>query len=213
MISVLVADDHRLVRRGIKEILGMAEDIAVIGECASADEIVEALHREMPDVLMLDMVMPGLSGVELIKHLVKEYRKIRILVLSMHNEGQFVARALREGARGYVTKDADPDILIQAVRKVAAEGKFIDPALVEAMVFEMPDAEQEPDDKLTERELQVLRLVVAGKSLNAIAEELHLSPKTISSHKMRIMLKLDVDNNADLVRYALRHDIADKQDD
>jgi len=213
MISVLVADDHRLVRRGIKEILGMAEDIAVIGECASADEIVEALHREMPDVLMLDMVMPGLSGVELIKYLVKEYRQIRILVLSMHNEGQFVARALREGARGYVTKDADPDILLQAVRKIAAEGKFVDPALVEAMLFEMPGTEQTSDEILTERELQVLRRVVEGKSLNTIAEELHLSPKTISSHKMRIMLKLGVNNNADLVRYALRHDIADKQDD
>lgn len=211
MIRVLVADDHRLVRRGIKEILGMGADIAVIGECANADEIMAMLQREMPDVLMLDMLMPGLSGVELIRHLVQEYRSIRILVLSMHNEGQFVARALREGARGYVTKDADPDILLQAVRKVAADGKFVDPALVESMLFEMPDAEQEPDDKLSERELQVLRLVVAGKSLNAIAEELHLSPKTISSHKMRIMLKLDVDNNADLMRYALRHDIAERQ--
>lgn len=211
MISVLVADDHRMVRRGIKEILGRAGDIAVTGECASGDEVVEALRREIPDVLILDMLMPGLSGVELIKHLIKEFRQIRILVLSMHNEGQFVARALREGARGYVTKDADPDILVQAVRKIADDGKFIDPALVETMVFEMPDTEQGPDDKLTDRELQVLRLVVEGKSLNAIADELHLSPKTISSHKMRIMAKLGVNNNADLVRYALRYDIADKQ--
>jgi len=208
MIRVLVADDHRLVRRGIKEILGMAGDIAVVGDCASATEILDALQLEVPDVLMLDMAMPGLSGVELIRRLVHEFPRIRILVLSMHNEGQFVARALREGARGYVTKDADPEILLLAVRKVAADGKFIDPALVEAMVFEMPGTDQAPDNKLTDRELQVLRLVVAGKSLNTIAEELHLSPKTISSHKMRIMLKLDVDNNADLMRYALRHDIA-----
>lgn len=213
MISVLVADDHRMVRRGIKEILGLADDIAVIGECASGDEVMEELRQRMPDVLILDMLMPGLSGVELIKHLVKEFRQIRILVLSMHNEGQFVARAIREGARGYVTKDADPDILVQAVRKIADNGKFIDPALVEAMVFEMPDAEQGPDDKLTDRELQVLRLVVEGKSLNTIAEELHLSPKTISSHKMRIMVKLGVNNNADLVRYTLRHDITDKRGD
>lgn len=208
MIRVLVADDHRLVRRGIKQILGMAGDVTVIGGCASAEEIIDALQQEMPDVLMLDMNMPGLSGVELIRHLVKKFLNIRILVLSMHNEGPFVVGALREGARGYVTKDADPEILIQAVRKVAADGKFIDPALVEAMVFESQDEEQGPDDKLTERELQVLRLLVAGQPLNAIAEELHLSPKTISSHKMRIMLKLNVDNNADLVRYALRHDIA-----
>lgn len=211
MIRVLVADDHRMVRRGIKEILGMDGDIAVISECACASEILDALQQEMPDVLILDMLMPGLSGVELIKHLVKEFRQIRILVLSMHNEGQFVARALREGARGYVTKDADPDILLQAVRKVATDGKFVDPALVEAMLFEMPGAEQTSDDKLTERELQVLRRVVEGKSLNTIADELRLSPKTISSHKMRIMLKLGLNNNADLVRYALRYDIADKQ--
>jgi DNA-binding NarL/FixJ family response regulator len=107
-----------------------------------------------------------------------------------------------------VTKDAEPEILLQAVDKVAAEGKFIDPALVEAMVFEIPSMEQGPDNKLTDRELQVLRLVVAGKSLNASAEELHLSPKTISSHKMRIMQKLGVSNNADLIRYASRHGIA-----
>lgn len=208
MIRVLVADDHRLVRRGIKEILGMAGNITVMGECACASEIVDALREELPDVLMLDMAMPGLSGVELIRYLVKAFPAIRILVLSMHNEGQFVARSLREGARGYVTKDADPEILLQAVRKIARNGKFIDPALVESMVFELPGAEQTQDGKLTERELQVLQRVVAGKSLNAIAEELHLSPKTISSHKMRIMLKLDINNNADLVRYALRHDIA-----
>jgi DNA-binding NarL/FixJ family response regulator len=208
MIRVLVADDHRMVRRGIKEILGMSGNIAVIGECANASEILDALQREMPDVLLLDMAMPGLSGVELIRHLVKDFPLIRILVLSMHNEGQFAARALREGACGYVTKDAEPEILLQAVDKVAAEGKFIDPALVEAMVFEIPSMEQGPDNKLTDRELQVLRLVVAGKSLNASAEELHLSPKTISSHKMRIMQKLGVSNNADLIRYASRHGIA-----
>lgn len=208
MISVLVADDHRLVRRGIKEILGVARDIAVIGECASGSEIEGALSRLMPDVLILDMVMPGLSGVELIAHLVKEHPDLRILVLSMHNEGQFAARALRAGASGYVTKDADPEVLLQALRKVAAGGKFIDPALVEAVVFDAPIAGQALDNNLTERELQVLRLVVSGKSLNAIAEELHLSSKTISSHKTRVMQKLGVANNADLVRYALRHDLA-----
>jgi len=207
MIQVLVADDHRLVRRGIKEILAVTRDISVVGDCASASEIEAALRQGLPDVLILDMAMPGLSGVELIRHLVKEFPFLRILVLSMHNESQFVARALREGARGYVTKDADTETLLQAVRKVAMDEKFIDPALINAMVFEMSNAESAADDKLTERELQVLKLVVAGQSLNAIAEALHLSPKTISSHKTRIMLKLDVDNNADLVRYALRHGI------
>lgn len=208
MISVLVADDHRLVRSGIKQILGMDREMVVIGECASAIEISVAIKQQMPDVLILDMVMPGLSGVDLIRHLVQEFQSVRILVLSMHNEAQFAARALREGARGYVTKDADPEILLPAVRKIANGGKFIDPVLVEALVFEVPAEEQDHDDKLTDRELQVLRLVVAGKSLNVVGEELHLSPKTISSHKMRIMQKIGVTNNADLVRYALRHNVA-----
>ena len=211
MIQVLVADDHRLVRRGIKEILGTATDMTVVGECACADEIFAALQQTLPDILLLDMAMPGLSGVELIRCLVKDFSQIRILVLSMHNEGQFAASALREGANGYVTKDADPDILLQAVRKVAEGGKFIDPALVEALVFDNQNPEQALDETLTDRELQVLRLVVAGKSLNAIAEEVHLSPKTISSHKTRIMQKLGVSNNADLVRYVLRHGLAGRQ--
>jgi DNA-binding NarL/FixJ family response regulator len=211
MIQVLVADDHRLVRRGIKEILGTATDMAVVGECACADEIFAALQQTLPDILLLDMAMPGLSGVELIRHLAIDFPQIRIVVLSMYNEGQFAASALREGANGYVTKDADPDILLQAVRKVAEGGKFIDPALVEALVFDNQNPEQALDQTLTDRELQVLRLVVAGKSLNAIAEEVHLSPKTISSHKTRIMQKLGVSNNADLVRYVLRYGLAGRQ--
>jgi DNA-binding NarL/FixJ family response regulator len=204
MIRILIADDHRLVRRGIRDILGTAADITVMGECACADEIFAAVRQAVPDVLLLDMSMPGLSGIELIKQLVNEFALIRIVVLSMHNEGQFAASALREGAHGYVTKDADPEVLLQAVRKVAAGGKFIDPVLVDALIFDKPNPAQALDDTLTDRELQVLRLVVAGKSLNAIADEVHLSPKTISSHKTRIMQKLGVSNNADLVRYALR---------
>jgi DNA-binding NarL/FixJ family response regulator len=156
-------------------------------------------------VLVLDMAMPGLSGTELIQQLSTDYPRLRILVLSMHNEGQFAAGAIRAGAHGYVTKDADPEILLQAIRKIANDGKFIDPALVEAMVFDPPEAEQLPHENLSEREIQVLRLVVAGKSLNAIAAELHLSPKTISSHKIRLMQKLGTDSNMDLVRYAIRH--------
>lgn len=208
MIRVTIADDHRLVRRGIKEILRTATDLAVCGEAANGDELLGLLRQELPDVLVLDMAMPGLSGTELIRQLSAEYPRLRILVLSMHNEGQFAAGAIRAGAQGYVTKDADPEILLEAIRKVASDGKFIDPALVEAMVFDPPEAEQLPHENLTEREVQVLRLVVAGKSLNAIAVELHLSPKTISSHKIRLMQKLGTDSNMDLVRYAIRHKLA-----
>ncbi len=204
MIRALVADDHRLVRRGIREILSMAEDIVVVGECASGDELLASLPELAPDIVVLDMAMPGLSGTELIGQLTRRFPDLAILVLSMHNEGQFVAQALREGARGYVTKDADAEILLQAVRTVAKKGRYIDPSLVEAIVFAPAGPDLEPDSKLTEREIQVLQRVVTGQSLNAIAASLHLSPKTISSHKMRIMQKLGVTNNADLVRYAMR---------
>lgn len=206
MIRTLVADDHRLVRRGIKEILATGGDIEVIGECASGDEVLAALRLDQPDVVILDMSMPGLSGIELIRQLSVEFARVRVLVLSMHNEGQFAARAIRVGACGYVTKDADPEILLDAIRKIAAGGRFIDPALIDSMVFERPLADPPPGERLTAREQQVLQQLVDGKSLNAIADSLFLSPKTISSHKMRIMQKLGVSNNAELLRYALRHE-------
>ncbi len=205
MIQVMIADDHRLVRRGIKEILHTTDDIAVCGAAANGDELFLLLEQGLPDVLILDMVMPGLSGIELIQQLIAKFPQLRILVLSMHNEGQFAARAIRAGACGYITKDADPTILLLAIHRVATNGKYIDPSLVEAMVFDPPAITQLPHESLTEREVQVLKLVVAGKSLNAIATELHLSPKTISSHKMRLMQKLGTESNADLIRYAMHH--------
>lgn len=205
MIRIIIADDHRLVRRGIKEILKTANDIAVCGEAADSEELLGRLRQELPDVLILDLSMPGLSGTELIKKLCTEFAALRILVLSMHNEAQFAALAIRAGALGYVTKDADPEILLLAIRRIAVNGKFIDPALVEAMVFAPPVMTPLPHESLSDREIQVLELLVAGKSLNVIARELHLSPKTISSHKMRLMQKLGTGSNAELVRYAIRH--------
>jgi len=204
----MIADDHRLVRRGIKEILKTASDIAVCGEAADSEELLLLLRHDQPDVLILDLAMPGLSGTDLIKHLCAEFSTLRILVLSMHNEAQFATLAIRAGALGYVTKDADPEILLLAIQRIALNGKFIDPALVEAMVFAPQETNPLPHESLSEREVQVLGLLVAGKSLNGIASELHLSPKTISSHKMRLMQKLGTDSNAELVRYAIRHKLS-----
>jgi DNA-binding NarL/FixJ family response regulator len=205
VIRIIIADDHRLVRRGIKEILKTADDIVVCGEAADCEELLLLLRQQLPDVLILDLAMPGLSGTELIKSLCAEFASLHILVLSMHNEAQFVALAIRAGALGYVTKDADPEILLLAIRRIAVNGKFIDPALVEAMVFAPQLMPPPPHESLSGREIQVLELLVAGKSLNVIACELHLSPKTISSHKMRLMQKLGTTSNAELVRYAIRH--------
>jgi DNA-binding NarL/FixJ family response regulator len=151
------------------------------------------------------MTMPGISGVDLIRRVRAEQPPLPILVLSIHNEAQVVSRALRAGATGYVTKDSDPDVLLAAIRKLAAGGRFIDPKLVDAMVFETHSGDAPPHEVLSDREFQVLRMLAAGQSINEIAESCSLSAKTISTHKMRLMQKLGLNNNAELIRYAIRH--------
>ena len=205
MIRIIIADDHAIVRGGLKQIFALTSDIVVVSEAAQSSEVMEQWRQIPCDLLLLDLTMPGVSGVDLICRLHDEKPALPILVLSMHNEGQIVARTLRAGAAGYVTKDSEPEILLAAVRKVAAGGKYIDPSLVESMIFNAAGSSDLPHDSLSERELQVLKMVAAGGPLGEIAERLHLSPKTVSTHKMRLMQKLGIDNNADLVRYATRH--------
>lgn len=205
MIRIAIADDHAIVRGGLKQILAMTPDIAVTAEATNVSDVIEVMRHEDLDLLLLDMAMPGINGVELIVLLQRERPSLPLLILSMHNEGQIVARALKAGASGYVTKDSDPEILLAAIRKVAGGGRFIDPALVDVMVFDAYGRDLAPHELLTEREFQVLDMIAAGLTIGAIADRLHLSPKTVSTHKMRLMHKLEIDSNVDLVRYAIRH--------
>ena len=205
MIRIIIADDHAIVRGGLKQIFALTSDIVVVSEAAQSSEVLEQWRQIPCELLLLDLTMPGVTGVDLICRLHDEKPDLPILVLSMHNEGQIVARALKAGAAGYVTKDSEPEILLAAVRKVAAGGKYIDPALVESMIFNAGGGSDLPHDALSDRELQVLKLFAAGGPLGEIAERLHLSPKTVSTHKTRLMQKLGIDNNADLVRYATKH--------
>ena len=205
MIRVLIADDHAIVRSGLKQIIATTLDISAAGEATQGQEVIERIRRDDFDLLLLDMTMPGVSGVDLIRRVRAEKSHLPVLVLSMHNEGQVVSRALRAGAAGYVTKDSEPEVLIAAIRKVAAGGRFIDPSLVDKVVFDAGGGDAPPHELLSDREFQVLQMLVCGKSVGDIGEALNLSAKTISTHKMRLMQKLGVDNNADLVRYALRH--------
>lgn len=207
MIRIVIADDHAMVRGGLKQIVATTSDIEVVGEATRGDEVLELLGQPLIDLLLLDMTMPGLSGIELIKRLHEEKPALPILILSMHNEVQVVTRALKAGASGYVIKDSEPEILLLAIRKIAAGGNYIDPALVDAMVFDASDRESLSHESLSEREFQILRMIAAGCSLGNIANQLYLSPKTVSTHKMRLMQKLGIDNNADLIRYATRHGI------
>jgi DNA-binding NarL/FixJ family response regulator len=202
---IVIADDHGLVRSGLRQLIEGVGNLRVSGEAASGEELLELLRRVPANLVLLDMAMPGTSGIELIQRLRLQHDGLPILVLSMHNEGQIVARALKSGAAGYITKDCHPDTLLGAVRKVLAGGRFIDPALVDSVVFNATVVESERHEQLSPRERQILQMISNGLPLGDIADRLHLSPKTVSTHKMRLMQKLELHNNADLLKYALRH--------
>lgn len=204
MIRILIADDHSIVRSGLKQIIATDKDFAVVGEVSQGSEMLNKLQQGGIDLLLTDLSMPGISALDLIARARAEAPKVPIIVLSMHNESQLVSRVLRAGAAGYVTKSSDPTILLAAIRKVGQGGRFIDPNLVDAIVFGTPE-EAPPHAILSDREYEVLQLLARGLSLAEIGSKLFVSAKTVSTHKARMMLKLGINNNADLVRYALRH--------
>ncbi|HEY4297617.1 MAG TPA: response regulator transcription factor [Paraburkholderia sp.] len=205
MIKILIADDHAIVRGGIRQIIATTSDIEVSAEAAQGSEVVDKLRACPVDLLLLDMTMPGISGIDLIRRVRAELPALPVLVLSIHDEAQVASRALRAGATGYLTKDSDPEVLLAAIRKIANGGRFIDPKLVDAMVFETHRGDVPPHEVLSDREFQVLQMLASGKSINDIADACALSAKTISTHKMRLMQKLGLSNNAEVIRYALRH--------
>lgn len=204
MIKLLMADDHSIVREGMKQLFALTEDIVVQREAVDGAQVLELIRREAFDVLLLDMTMPGISGVNLIARVRAAAPELPIVVLTMHNEPQIARRAVNAGVSGYLTKDCEPDILLSAIRKVAHGSRFIDPVLAEQMVFETSSSGQQlPHESLSERELHIFRLLAKGRSINDIAEELAISSKTVSTHKMRLMQKMTFDNNTDIIRYAI----------
>jgi len=203
MIRLLIADDHALMREGMKQIFTLYQDVEVTCEAINGGQVMEYLRREQVDIAMLDMSMPGVSGVDLIAWTRQHYPHLPILVVSMHNEPQVAMRALKAGANGYLTKDNDPETLIAAIRKVAAGGQFIDPKLAEQVVFKGRVSPRTSHLQLSEREIHILRLLARGFSINKIADELVISNKTVSTHKSRLMQKMAFDSNAELVRYAV----------
>lgn len=209
MIRIIIVDDHAIVRHGLKQLLAFAPDIGVVGEAGGGEELQQALGWTDCDVVLLDMNMPGLAGVELIKRIRDTHPDVAILILSMHAEGQIASRALKAGASGYLTKDSEPEILIGAIRKVAHGGRFIDAALVETLVFDHDPVSSAPHEGLSERELQVFLMLAAGKTISEIASALFLSIKTVSTHKFRLMRKMNFQTSTDLVRYAIRHRLID----
>lgn len=207
MIRVLIADDHPLLREGLRRLLAATADIRVEGEAANGDEALALIKAGEYDIAVLDMSMPGLSGIELIKRVKLEKPRLRMLILSMHGEAQYAARALRAGAAGYVTKDAASAQLVGAIRKVAAGGAHIsEAAAVQLVAAQGGDAA--PHARLSNREFEVFRLLVRGTGPTEIAERLHLSVKTVSTHKTRILEKMGMESTADLVRYAVENKLS-----
>lgn len=210
MIRLLLADDHAIVRSGLRQLLTLAPDLRVAGEAVDGPGVLAALRQELPDLLLLDINMPGLSGADLIERIRAHWPALPVLVLSMHNEPQVAARVLKAGANGYVTKDAELDVLVGAIRRVAGGGRYIVPELAEKLVFDQTlTGGAPPHTQLSDREGEVFRLLVAGKGVNEIAAQLCISNKTVSTHKTRLLEKLNLGGTAELVRYAMQHGLLD----
>ena len=210
MIRVVLADDHRMVRAGLKELLADTGDIEVIGEATNGHEVMARVRDLSFDVLVLDMSMPGRSGIELIRQVKAEKPALRVLVLSMHSEEQYAVRALKAGASGYLTKDGAADELVTAIRRIAGGGAYVTPETAQRLALGLETGSEGPAHAvLSDREMQVFQMIAAGKTVSEIADALVLSVKTVSTHKTRIMQKLNFANQSELIRYALRHGLID----
>lgn len=208
MIRVLVADDHAVVRRGLQEILADSTDMVAAGEASSAREVLRKAQEGDYDVLLLDIVLPDGSGLEVLKQLRSLKPDLHILILSIYPEEQYAVRALRAGAAGYLTKDSAPDELITAIRRAAQGGKYVSAALAEKLADELGGVTTlRPHEALSDREFQVMRLLAAGKTGTEIAAELSLSVKTVSTYRSRILNKLNLKNTVEIVRYAIQEEL------
>lgn len=210
MINILIADDHAVVREGVKRILSEMPDITVAGEAGNGQEALEKIAKKAYDLILLDIAMPGKDGLEILKEIKALKPKLPVLVLSMFPEEQYALRALKSGASGYLTKESIPDELIKAVRKITQGGKYISSSFSEKFILSMDsDMERPPHENLSDREYQVMRMIASGKTLKEIAEALFLSVKTVSTYRARILEKMGMKNNAELTHYAIKNNIVD----
>lgn len=210
MIKIVIADDHEIVREGLLRVVGEAEDIEVIGEAANGREVLQWVKKGGFDMLVLDLSMPDHSGVDFIKRLKDESPKLPILVLTMHEEEQYAVRSIRAGASGYLTKESASKELISAIRRVATGRLYINPSVAEKLALDTMTTHNGPPHKsLSDREFEIFQMVVHGRTMTDIAAQLHLSVKTVSTHKARILQKMNMLSVADLVRYAMSNGLTD----
>ena len=206
MIEVLIADDHATVREGLLRILEFEKDMVVAGIAQNASEAIRILSERKMDVVVLDISMPGRSGLDIIIDLKKIHPGVRIIILSMHQEERFAVRAFKAGASGYLTKEMDPEEIVSAIRKIHSGGKYISSRFAEKLVDELNDPSGLlPHELLSDREFEVMCLVACGKTVTEIAEELSLSDRTISTYRSRILEKMKMNNNAEITHYAIEN--------
>ena len=210
VINILVADDHPVVRHGLRQVFATADDMRVAEEAANGRELLDRARTVEHDLVLLDLSMPEMSGLDVLKQLKRERPKIPIMILTMYSENQFAIRALKAGAAGYLTKETAPAEIIGAVRKVIAGGRYLTPGVAERLAgYLTADAEKPPHEKLSDREYQVLRMIAAGKSTRWISTELALSVKTISTYRARIFEKMHMKSPAELAAYVVRNRLSD----
>ncbi|GAB3537649.1 response regulator transcription factor RqpR [Noviherbaspirillum agri] len=210
-IRILIADDHAIVREGLKQILADTKDIVVAGDAENGNDAIKLARGTEADVLLLDISMPDKSGIEVLKQIKKETPKLAVLVLSMHREDQYAIRSLKAGAAGYLNKQSAPSELVDAIRLVASGRKYISPALAQELANHVGDENREvpPHETLSDREYQTLVMIASGKTVSDIAAELTLSVKTISMYRSRLLQKMKLRHNAELTHYAIKNNLVD----
>lgn len=209
MINAIICDDHKIVREGLSKIITNFPDINILADdIASGEELLQRLRKVQPDIIVLDVSLPGRSGLEVLKQIKIFYPEIKVLVLSMYPEDQFAIRMLKAGASGYLHKDSAPDVLIDAIRTIHDGGEYLSPAITKLLYREMNNKSQGlPHKMLSDREYEVFLAIGEGKANNQIADQLSLSAKTISTYRSRILTKMNMDNNSDIIKYILLHNL------
>jgi two-component system, NarL family, invasion response regulator UvrY len=211
-VKLIVVDDHAIVRRGIVQVLSEHPDVQVVGEASDYAGLRQELKKHgEPDVLVMDVGLPGKNGIEILKLLREQFPRLKVLMVSMYPEDQYAVRAFRAGAFGYLNKASAPDKLLEALTQVIAGRKYVSPEIAQALIENLNVAEDAapPHEKLSDREFQTLRLIASGKRLADIAEELALSPKTVSVYRARILEKMGMSHNAELTHYAIKHGLVE----
>jgi DNA-binding NarL/FixJ family response regulator len=209
-LEILVVDDHLVVREGLKRILDECEDFVVAAEASTVNEALTWLRKQHFDLVLLDISLPEKTGLELLKAIKKDLPRLPVLILSAYREDHYAVRAMKEGADGYLNKESAPESLIAAVRKVASGGKYLTPALAERILLEISMRDDAPvHESLSERELEVMKMIARGQSLKRVGEHLHISPKTVTTYRARIIQKTGLVSNAALTRYVLENNLLD----